>query len=180
MRVVAIALVALLAGCSTGEGDVGTPTATARCAEPELPPIQFGSHLLGDTEPPVPYSSSPPTSGWHSSGAIPIGVGELSGPQQVSVLESGAVVITHGRLAATESTDLAALANGRFDGRIAVTPYERLTDGEVVLAGWGVLQRCDGVDVGAVETFVAAYAAEAPTVPGLDDVPRTEGVGDAP
>ena len=32
MRVVAIALVALLAGCSTGEGDVGTPTATARCA----------------------------------------------------------------------------------------------------------------------------------------------------
>lgn len=167
-------VVGLLAGCTTEQPNTGTPTATARCEDPELPQLQFGSHLLGDAEPPVPYSSSPPTSGWHASGAIPIGVGELSGPQQVSVLESGAVVISHGALPAGDRATLEELATGPYDGRVAVTPYDDLVEGEVVLAGWGVLQRCDGVDVDAIETFVATYAEEEPFVPGSDETPRTD------
>ena len=167
-------VVGLLAGCTAAEQDTGTPTATDRCAEPELPPLQYGSHLLGDTEPPVPYSSSPPTSGWHASGAIPIGVGELTEPQQVSVLESGAVVISHGALPTDDRATLAGLATGPYDGRVAVTPYEDLGPDEVVVAGWGVLQRCDSLDVEAIETFVATYADDEPFVPGSDDTPRTE------
>ena len=40
------------------------------------------------------------------------------------------------------------------------------------LAGYGVLQRCDGVDLGALDAFVAVYAAEEPAVPGADTTPR--------
>lgn len=29
------------------------PPATARCGEVELPPVQFGSHLIGHADPPV-------------------------------------------------------------------------------------------------------------------------------
>ena len=175
--VVGLLVVGLLAGCTTARQDAGTPTATARCEEPEVPQLQFGSHLLGDAEPPVPYSSSPPTSGWHAAGAIPIGVGELTEPQQVSVLESGAVVISHGALPAGDRAMLQDLAAGPYDGRVAVTPYDGLPEAEVVLAGWGVLQRCDGLDVDAVEAFVATYADEDPSVPGSDQTPRTARAG---
>ena len=177
LRLTGLLVIGLLAGCTTGEPDTGTPTATARCDEPELPPLQYGSHLLGDAEPPVPYSSSPPTSGWHASGAIPIAVGALTDPQQVSVLESGAVVISHGPLPAGDRTTLEDLATGAYDGRIALTPYDDLQQDEVVLAGWGVLQRCDGLDVDAIETFVATYAEDEPFVPGSDETPRTEAAG---
>jgi hypothetical protein len=173
--VVAFAVVLSLTGCQGGQEPPAVPVATDRCAAPVFPPLQFGSHLLGDTEPPVPYSSTPPTSGWHASGAIPIGINELTAPQQVSVLESGAVVVTHRGLPAEEQDVLEDLATAAHDGRLAVTPFDALADGEVVLAAWGVLQRCDGVDVEAVSAFVETYAAEDPAVPGLDEAPRTTG-----
>ncbi len=55
--------------------------------------------LIGDQGPPVPYSSSPPTSGWHASGAFSIAVHRpgdpLSEPMQVSVLGAGGVVVAY-------------------------------------------------------------------------------------
>jgi hypothetical protein len=177
LLITGLIVVGLLGGCTTAGPDSSTPTATARCDEPELPPLQFGSHLLGDAEPPVPYSSSPPTSGWHASGAIPIGVGELTEPQQVSVLESGAVVISHGALPASDRATLAELATGTYEGRVAVTPYDDLTQDEVVLSGWGVMQRCASLDVDAIDTFIATYADEEPFVPGSDQTPRSDQAG---
>lgn len=136
MRAVVVLLAAvILASCGVGE-DVAVPTATADCDAPEFPQVQFGSHLIGDAEPPVPYSSTPPSSGWHASGALDIGVypatDALSEPQQVSVLEAGAVVVTHDGLG---EDDTAAL------------------------------------DLGALDTFVTAYAVEDPFVPGTDRTP---------
>ncbi|WP_341252960.1 DUF3105 domain-containing protein [Euzebya pacifica] len=178
--ILALALTLALVGCADGDdavadGDSGQPGATDQCQAPELPPVQFGSHLIGDGQPPVPYTSTPPTSGWHASGAIPIGVGDYSEPQQVSVLESGAIVVSHGPLATGQTSALRDLAEDRYDGRMAVTPHDQLENGEVVIAGWGVLQRCDGVDQDAIEAFVATYAAEEPAVPGEDTTPRTDG-----
>ena len=37
---------------------------------------------------------------------------------------------------------------------------------------FGVLQRCDGVDLDALDAFVAVYAEEEPAVPGADATPR--------
>lgn len=170
-----IALTIVLAGCSGAGAGTGTPVATARCGAPAVPQVQFGSHLLGDSQPPVPYSSTPPTSGWHASGAISIGVGPLTEPQQVSVLESGAVVVTHGSLSVSERAALRDLASGDNGGRVAVAPYDRLPAKVVMLAGWEVLQRCNSVDPEAVAIFVGTYADDEPTVPRLDATPRQSG-----
>lgn len=164
-------LCALLVACGgspqgTARAEVG---ATDRCGTVELPPVQAGSHLLGDADPPVPYSSTPPTSGWHASGAPPLGVFDtpLSEPGQVLALEVGAVVITHRGLEDHQIAELRALATAPpLAGRVTVTPYERIAPGEVVLATWGALQRCDGVDEEAIRRFVAAFAVEDPTAHG--------------
>lgn len=75
-----------------------------------------GSHLLGDRQPPVPYSSTPPTSGWHASGLTPIAVHPLSEPQQVSVLEAGAVVVTYHELPDGELSTLTEAVEERHEG----------------------------------------------------------------
>ena len=172
-----------LGGCGAGGAadagaslDAPVPESTAQCDSPEFPPVQFGSHLVGDAEPPVPYSSTPPTSGWHASGGFQIVVQPTDQPLresvQVSIEEAGAVVVTYRDVADADRQRLEEAVQTRYPGRVAVTPYDELGSGEVVLAGYGVLQRCDGVDLAALDAFVAVYAAEEPAVPGADTTPR--------
>ena len=164
-----------LGACSTGTGDVAVPESTAQCDSPEFPPVQFGSHLIGDAEPPVPYSSIPPTSGWHASGGFHIAVQPPDQPLresvQVSIEEAGAVVVTYRDVDEADRQRLEEAVRTRYPSRVAVTSYHELDPGAVVLAAFGVLQRCDGVDLGALDAFVAAYAAEEPAVPGADATP---------
>ena len=165
---VVAALTTVALACST-PAEISAPEATARCVELEMPELQGGSHLIGGQEPPVPYSSTPPTSGWHSSGEVEITVqpsGEpLSEPEQVSVLESGGVVVTYNGLEEPDRAALEQRAADRFEGRAAVTSYDKLDTGEVVFTAWGALQRCDGVDLEALDAFVAAYADDRPADP---------------
>jgi hypothetical protein len=141
------------------------PTADPTCGEEEQPPPQAGSHLIGDAEPPVPYSSTPPTSGWHSSGALEVTVHDesdpLSEPEQVSVLEADGVVVTYRDLAEEDVAALEELVRTDYDGRVAVTPYEALEPGQVALTAWGVLLRCEGLDLDAVRRFADAHTGEA-------------------
>lgn len=150
-------LVLLAVGCGD-KGPAAPPAATSQCKAAEIQPLQSGLHLIGDREPPVPYSSVPPTSGWHSSGPPPSGVAEepLSEPQQVAVLEGGGVVAAHGVLSTEGRAQLEALVS-RHEGQLVVTAYDKLEEGQIVLTSWGVLQRCDGVDPEAIATFVDAY-----------------------
>lgn len=165
-----------LVGCGDTAA-VETPSATASCDAPEFPQVQFGSHLLGDAEPPVPYSSVPPSSGWHASGALDIAVyppsNALSEPQQVSILESGAVMITYDDLAEDDVRRLTDRVESAHTGQAAVTPYDRLDDHAVAMTAWGVVQRCDALDLSAIEAFIEAYAVEDPFVPGTDRTPRS-------
>ncbi len=155
-----ILALALLAGCA--EDPVGaTPVATERCGDLEQPQLQFGSHLIGDAEPPVPYSSIPPTSGWHRSGLPPEGVFDtpLAEPGQVATLEAGGVVITHHDLPADDLAALEAhLTETDVLDRVVLTPYDAIDPGTVALTSWGALQRCDGLDLAAVDAYIAAYA----------------------
>ncbi len=65
----------LLAACtSTQPVAAPAPVEGGACAPVETVEIQGGAHLLGDREPPVPYNSTPPTSGWHASGPPAIGI----------------------------------------------------------------------------------------------------------
>lgn len=163
----AVVLLCLLWGCGDGASE---PGATGACAAVETPPAQGGSHLIGDQEPPVPYNSTPPTSGWHSSGGFEIGVRgpteALTEPQQVSALEAGAVVVTYGELPLTEINRLEEAVSRDYPGRVVTTPYDRLGDGEVAFTAWATLQRCDAIDLEALAAFVETYADAEPAPPG--------------
>ena len=124
--------------------------------------MQGEGHLVGNQKPPVRYNSTPPTSGWHTSTDVPVVVAPqadpLSEPEQVTVLELGGVVVSHGVLADDERATLEQLLADTFAGEAALTSYDKLGDGDVVLAAWGVLQRCDEVDTAAMEAFIDFYA----------------------
>lgn len=158
-----------LSGCAASEpAAVAGPT--DRCDPVESVPVQGGAHLIGDREPPVPYNSVPPTSGWHASGAFDIDVRDastpLSEPEQVSILEVGGIVVTHHGLPEAEQTALADTVAREFDGRVAVTPYDALEEGMVAFTSWGIVQRCEGLDLDALEGFVTTYGDDRPGVPG--------------
>lgn len=159
-------LAALLtaAACSQPAAAPQLPAATDRCQAAELQPVQGGSHLMPNQKPPVPYNSIPPTSGWHTSGRVKVRVAlpeaPLTEPEQVAVLEAGAAVVSYRDLPADQVEVLRRLAEERYPGRLAVTSYAKLDKGEVALTAWGVLQRCDGLDEGAVTAFADAYGRQ--------------------
>lgn len=161
-RLAAITAATLLAaGCGSGGDD---PEATASpvaevCTAEEHPPLQAGSHLIGDTDPPVPYSSVPPTSGWHASGPPAPGVHEqpLTDPQIVSLLEQGQIVAVYDPAALDEEAVARLEELGAGRDRLNVTPANTDVPAPVTLAAWGVLQRCDDVSADAVTTFVRAH-----------------------
>ena len=146
-------VVLALASCGQAGG------AEVACGPVERPQLQGGRHLIGDREPPVPYSSTPPTSGWHASGAPRFGVAgasdPLTEPEQVSVLEAGGVVVSYRDLPEADIRLLETIAGGHPQ-RVAVTPYGALEPGQIALTAWGTVQRCDRVDVDAIAAFIDA------------------------
>lgn len=139
--------------------------AQATCETETAETAQSGGHLLGDAAPPVAYSSTPPTSGWHASGSPRFGVHTvdegLSESEQVTVLEVGGVVVTWNGLDDSQQQKLAALIEAQ-PKLLASSPYDALADGEVVFAAWGVLQRCQGVNPEALQAFVDRHAGGGP------------------
>ena len=160
-----LALALLVAGCSPEEPSADAsevPAPTADCSAVETVPIQGEGHLVGDQEPPIPYNSTPPTSGWHTSTDVAIVTAPddepLTEPEQVTVLELGGIVVAHNGLAPDEQDALEALIAEKFAGQAAATRYDKLPGGEVALTAWGKLQRCKALDLAAVEAFAEAYA----------------------
>ena len=153
-----VALV-VLAGC-TGGPVTSDPFVAADCDPPEQQQLQDGSHLLGDQPPPVPYTSSPPTSGWHSSGR-PLDPGAYtepaSEPQQVRVLEQGGVVLAYDPSLPDDDVGQLQRIAGEVDG-VVVTPYEPAMPTPVTLTAWGVLQRCETVTAADVAAFRDVHA----------------------
>ncbi len=157
-----IVLALLLAACGgSGPAEGERQRAGSGCTAPEQQDVQSGEHLIGDVEPPVPYSSTPPSSGWHSSGRPPSGVASepLTEPEQVAALENGDVVVTYRDLPQPDRQALEEVA-GELHDHVTVTPYDKLQSGQVVFAAWGVLQRCDGIHADALRAFVDEHAAE--------------------
>lgn len=157
----ALALAALLTACGCGDDVDALAPATDACAAAERQTVQGGSHLIGDAAPPVPWSSDPPTSGWHATGAgFPAGAYAEAVPEseQVAVLERGGVVVAFDPdLDPRTAGTLLELA-GQVDGDVVVTPHVRGLPTPVSLTAWGVLQRCDVVGVADVAAFVEVHA----------------------
>ncbi|MBW3621451.1 MAG: DUF3105 domain-containing protein [Actinobacteria bacterium] len=154
------ALGVLLGACADeGPGSV----ASDACAPAVEPPLQDGSHLLGDAEPPVAYSSTPPTSGWHASGNPRTGVipaeDPLTDPELVLTIEVGQAVVAYdpARVDTGTVAELEELATGTYDQQLTVTPYEG-AEAPLSLVAWGVLQSCDELDPDVLDAFVTAHA----------------------
>lgn len=181
------ALVLVLSACSGGDGSRGaSPTRASEVPVPVLSetvgevgavchpvrriPEQGGSHLVGGAAPPVPYNSTPPTSGWHSSGAFTVGVqprnDPLSEPELVSVLEAGGAVISYRAIGDRPTARIERIVRRSYAGQVAVTPYNQLQRGEVALTFWGTVQRCDGVDAHAIRRFVEQRVVREVDQPG--------------
>lgn len=163
-----VAVVAVTLGLSRqgllGGEEARPPTiASDACAPAVEPPLQDGTHLIGDAQPPVPYSSTPPTSGWHAAGnpragVIPAG-DPLTDPELVLTIEVGYVVVAYdpARVGPSEVERLEELASTTYRDELTVTVYEG-AEAPVSLVAWGVLQSCDELDVEVLDAFVAAHA----------------------
>lgn len=156
--------VLVAAGCGDDEPPALTitaPAASTHCAQGTLPRLQAGTHLVGDAEPPVPWSSTPATSGWHAAGQVTVTptAGTLDDAALVALLEAGAVVALHDdRLAEDDVDRLASLATTAHDGRLVVARYAGDLEAPLVLVGWGVLQDCTALDEPALTEFVLRHA----------------------
>lgn len=157
LRALTAACALVLVGC----GDDALVAADCAPAEPQQ--RQEGSHLLGGQAPPVPYSSVPPTSGWHSSGQPPAPgayAEPVPEPDQVSVLETGGVVVAYDPDLPDDVVAALQQVPTEVDG-VVVTPYDAEMPRPIALTAWGVLQRCDAVTAQDVAAFHDEHA-EAP------------------
>ncbi len=157
-------LTAAFAVAAGGLAACGGASQAAACGPVEHPELQGGAHLIGDTAPPVPYSSTPGTSGFHTAGRPRTGVvGEpLTEPEIVTLLEGGQAVAAYDpeQLPPSEVRDLRDLARGRLAGRLTVTPFNRDMGAPLTLNAWGTRQACGRVDAAAVAAFVARHGGD--------------------
>ncbi len=105
------------------------------------------------------FLTDPPTSGPHVSGAIPVGVIEVSlDPAiQVSILESGAALIQYDASLDSHAVDtIIALARPG----VVIAPGENLPQ-PIVATAWTWKLTCSAPDA-AIERFLAERVAEAP------------------
>jgi len=160
---VVVALVILCAGlpaCDT--------SAAAACGPITVDPLDPNeSHLLAGTSGVPTFSQNPPTSGPHIAGAVSRGVQHrvLTGVEQVSTLETGAVIVQYGAISSAVRTRLEAEAADA----IVVAPGAKLP-AAIVATGWQRTMRCDRYDASALQAFIATvqgrYNAHTATASG--------------
>lgn len=158
-----------LSGCSTApsgtDSGVGNDGAFQSCGPVERPALQGGTHLIGDADPPEPYSSIPGTSGWHS-GTIPIGVETepVGDPDIVAALETGVVVLAYDPSADVDTNGFDHLVE-ESGGRLVVVPYDAEMPSPITLLAWGRLTRCPMPDFADITSFMVSQSGRGPDHP---------------
>jgi hypothetical protein len=152
----ALALVA--GGCAASPDeprDVAGTAWSAGCGPMEHPPVQVAGHLIGDADPPGPYTSTPPTSGWHSTNVPQAGEvhDALTDPEIVAALEVGTVVVAMAPDADVDSEVVEDLV-AQFPDRLLATTYATAMPAPVALLTWGGMVPCDELTATDVTTFV--------------------------
>jgi hypothetical protein len=156
-----LVVVALILG-ACGGGSRLEATCTDVITE-ELDP-GWTVHLLPNAPEPE-YVTDPPTSGPHYSATPVAGIVDapLDDPSQVAVLEVGGVLVQY-RPEALSGADRGRLERLAQDG-VVVAPAPDLTD-PVVATAWTTKQRCDGVALDSLTTFIADHGAQGPATSG--------------
>ena len=110
----------------------------------------------------VSYSTTPPTSGKHLSQWAECGFFEEGLPDEriTHNLEHGNIVVSY-NLATTEEIDQlrTALESIEFYDQWGLTrSYDKIPQGTVALATWGVLDTIEGIDPDRMNSFFSTYA----------------------
>ena len=128
----------------------------------ERQPIESSNHQNVGTD--IVYNSFPPTSGDHypPEALQRCGFYEDGMRDEVAVhhLEHGNIVVNYNL---PDSGQVDQLRNVMGDIDIAkiwgiARSYDKIPEGQVALAAWGVLDRMDGVDEGRITQFFEVYA----------------------
>lgn len=154
----AVVIGLVLTGCAGDPEPDASATAVAdsfqSCGPIERPPLQGGTHLIGDADPPEPWSSTPGTSGWHSSD-IPTGVETepVGDADIVAALEAGIVILAYDPTADVDTNGFNHLVE-ESAGRLAVVPYAGEMPSPITLLAWGRLSRCPVADFADITSFL--------------------------
>jgi len=145
--------------------EAGVPPSEAGCGELERPEEQDNVVISpGDSHP--PYSSSPPTSGWHFLGSVsPALYYQPIQPENlVTNLAEGDVVIWHTGLSDDELLDLKGLMVLFASEQVVGVPGDTLSlEHSIVLTAWGRLQRCEKLSGPVVHQFIERFVGKGPS-----------------
>jgi hypothetical protein len=126
-------------------------------------PMAQRNHLQSASEGHAPYSTSPPTSGPHTSSvpAFRIYDEPLANEEAVHGLEDGGVIINYrpglDEATVTKLKDIAtAYINTPGKNHIIMTPYPDLSNA-IVLTTWGRWDKMDTLDEARIRNFIEAY-----------------------
>ncbi len=162
----ALVVLALVGGGIINPAAPAAPVAasagSATCSAVQTFPTLSRDHIQPN-EPHPPYSSNPPTSGWHWENPQDWGIYTTPQVQEQLVhnLEHGGIVIQYNNLSAGEVLQLTALVN-RDHYHMILAPYPGLTDTKVALTAWDHLQKCTGVDPNAIQAFTGSFRDKGP------------------
>ena len=146
---------------------VGVPPGKAGCSEVEEPKVQPAEVFFGTEEGVThpPYSSTPPTSGWHYLEPIDEAIYyQPHDPEAlVANLAEGDVVVYHTGLTDAARDELIGLFVLFESNFILAVPGDDLgLEDEIVLTAWGKLQRCERLSGEAIESFFYRYRGQGP------------------
>jgi len=122
--------------------------------------IQPAKHIETGAEHP-PYSSNPPTSGWHYAGAASWGSydKELLDEQVIHNLEHDGVWISYKDIDEETKTKLEEITES--NPKIILTPRSK-NDAPIALASWGRLLNLEEFDEVAIMNFIKAAKGKSP------------------
>lgn len=120
-------------------------------------------HLNAATDPHVPYSTDPPTSGPHTNDVPGFQVYTEPLVKELSVhgIEDGGVVLNYQpTLAQPEIDKLKGIAEAYLGtpgkDNVIMAPYPNLSN-PIVLSSWGRIDRLDTLDEARIRSFIDAY-----------------------
>ncbi len=136
---------------------------TGTCGTVQSFAVQGRDHIArGESHP--PYSSNPPTSGWHWDTPLDWRVYTVQQVQEQLVhnLEHGGIVIQYKNLSGDELQRVTDLVR-RDNYHTILAPYPGLPgDNKIALTAWTKLQYCSGVDENAIRAFTNAFRDKGP------------------
>jgi Protein of unknown function (DUF3105) len=156
--VIVVALLVFASGvlnASSASARIAQAAGSVVCSGVQTFPMQSRDHIQpGQSHP--PYSSNPPTSGWHWANPQDWGIYTTPQVQEQLVhnLEHGGIVVQYNGLSAVDVQRLTDLVK-RDTYHMILAPYPGMPQGvKVAMTAWTHLQTCDGVDENALQSFI--------------------------